>query len=400
MNRLKFLFLFASYAIFLIGLLIYSFSQVDLNLTISSNIYYQVFQEYLLDLGYFNRPLSTAFYVVIILFLFIFYLLILHLVRYLRITKVQIIYLLIVGIVILFLSYPAFSYDIYNYMFDARIITKYLQNPYIHKALDFPADPWIRFMHWTHRTYPYGPIWLLVTLPVSFLGFGKFVLTLINFKLMFLLFYLGNIFLIGKILGKTSPQNRLLGVSLYAFNPVILLESLVSPHNESAMLFFLLLAIYMGIVRKSSFWWIGGLLLSGGIKFISLILIPLKYFYGKNIILENKYATFLKVCLLLLTLLVVFQIYQRDPYPWYFITLIGLASLLPFNFKTRLLLYGVTFGALLYYIPYLYIGYYPSYVRTAQTAMFLVPIVSAIIWLLIVFIKGKLKFVKVFSKNK
>lgn len=391
MNRLKFLFLFASYAIFLIGLLIYSFSQIDLNLTISSNVYYQGLQKQLLYLGYFNRSLSTTFYVVIILFLFIFYLLILYLVRHLRITKVQIIYLLIGGIVILFLSYPAFSHDIYNYMFDARIVTKYFQSPYTHKALDFPADLWIRFMHWTHRTYPYGPIWLLVTLPASFLGFGKFVVTLINFKLMFLLFYLGNILLIGKILGKTSPQNRLLGISLYAFNPVILLESLVSPHNESAMLFFLLLGIYKGVIKKNNYWWIGGLLLSGGIKFISLILIPLKYFYGKNIMLENKYANFLEACLLLLTPLIIYQIYQRDPYPWYFITLIGIAVLLPFNFKIRLLLYGVTFGALLYYIPYLYIGYYTSSVRTVQTVMFVVPAIVAIAWSLIVFIKEKLK---------
>jgi hypothetical protein len=276
-------------------------------------------------------------------------------------------------------------------MFDARIVTKYFQNPYIHKALDFPVDPWIRFMRWTHRTYPYGPIWLLVTLPVSFLGFGKFVLTLMNFKLMFLLFYLGNIFLIGKILGKTSPQNRLLGVSLYAFNPVILLESLVSPHNESAMLFFLLLAIYMGIIKKNNFWWIGGLLLSGGIKFISLILIPLKYFFGKNIMIENKYVNFLKACLLLLTPLIIYQIYQRDPYPWYFITLIGIASLLSFYSKIRLLIYGVTLGSLLYYTPYLYTGYYPSYVRTAQTLMFTVPAIMAIMWVLII---------QIFSKNK
>lgn len=389
MSRLKFLSLTVLYSILLFGVLIYSFSQVDLNLTISSNFYYQLFQKQLLYLGYFNRPLSTLFYIIIVLFLFIFYLLILRLARLHKITDKQIVYLIIVCIVILFLSYPAFSHDIYNYMFDARMVTKYFSNPYIHKALDFASDPWIRFMHWTHRTYPYGPLWLVITLPFSYLGFGKFVVTLINFKVMFVIFYVGNILLIKKILNKTFSNEKLTGVAFFAFNPVILIESLVSPHNELAMLFFLLLAIYLGILQKKFLWWIISLLLSGGIKFITLIFLPLTIFYNR-FTSESKYGFLFKACLALLLPLIILQIYFRAPYPWYCITLLGLGALLTYSEKITTFHLACTFGSLLYYIPYLYVGYYPFYVVQYQLMFFILPIIFVFIWLIIKSVRQKI----------
>jgi len=73
---------------------------------------------------------------------------------------------ILIGVGLLF-SYPFLSHDLFNYLFDAKIVTFYHQNPYILKALDFPSDPWLRFMHWTHRTYPYGPSFLFLTLVPS-----------------------------------------------------------------------------------------------------------------------------------------------------------------------------------------------------------------------------------------
>ncbi len=374
MGKLKFLFFIFGYAVVLFGLLIYSFSQVDLNLTISSNAYYQNFQKHLLFLGYFNRPLSAILYTVIIISLFLFYLSFIYLVSHHKITNRQVTWLIIVSLALFFFSYPAFSHDIYNYMFDARIVTSYSSNPYIHKALDFPNDPWVRFMHWTHRVYPYGPIWLFITLPFSYLGFGKFVLTLLNFKLMFAIFYIGNIIFIDKILNKIDPKRKLLGIVFFALNPVILLESLVSPHNETMMLLFLLFAIYLGLVNKNLLFWIIGLLLSGGIKFITLVLLPVPFIYYRMFKKDNYFLLF-KIFLLLLFILIGLQIYYRAPYPWYFITPLGIASLLISSRKITGFFLAFTLGALLYYIPYLYVGYYPLYIVKYQFIFFFAPIV-------------------------
>ena len=357
------------YSLILLSFAIYSYSQIDLNLTLSANTFYQDIQQQLIYLGYFNRPLSAALYLILIFLLFIFYLLILQKTHKKQVTRRQIFWLIIISVTVLFFAYPAFSHDFFNYMFDARIVTTYHLNPYFYKALDFPADLWIRFMHWTHRTYPYGPIWLLVTLPFSFLGFGKFTVTLFNYKLMFTLFHLGNIYLIHKILDKVSPKFSLLGVVFYALNPLILIESLVSPHNEVIMLFFLFLAIYL-LIKKKSAASVVALIISAGVKFVTLIYLPLFIYYFYFSCKSMKLLTLFKLMLLFILLPLVWEIIYREPYPWYFILLIGLGSLW-INKKNIIILgSGISLGALARYAPYLYQGDYPAWVVHLEAAVF------------------------------
>lgn len=322
------------YFLLLLGLGVYSYSQIDLNLTLLQTPWFLEFQKVMIQLGYFNRPLSTLIFLIIILLLFAFYIL------FLREKKVSIIKLAI-GISLLGLfSYPVFSHDFFNYLFDARIVTFYHQNPYFFRPLDFPDDLWLRFMHWTHRTYPYGPAWLLLTIPASYFGFGKFLLTVINFKFLFIAFYLGSIILIKKIAGKRSAV-------FFAANPLIIIESLVSPHLDSAMSFFFLLGVYLFIVQKKLFA-LGALLFSGGVKFLTLITLPL--FFR----LPLKKLLWFSLILLLIGLTPV--IWQREIYPWYFLPAMTIASLLIENKKVLIFSLALSFGLLLRYAPFLYLG--------------------------------------------
>lgn len=370
------------YIVILFLFSVYSYSQIDLNLTLSGNSVYQFFQNQLIYLGYFNRPLSAFIYLLIIFLLFTFYFLLLYIVIRQKISIKKIAYLIIISCAVLFFSYSAFSHDIFNYMFDARIVTTYHQNPYLHSALDFPTDLWTRFMHWTHRTYPYGPIWLLLTLPASFLGFGKFVLTLINFKLLFTVFHLGNIYFIHKILSKIAPKKTLLGVVFYAFNPLILIESLVSPHNEVVMLFFLLMAIYFMITKKNQFSTIIILLLSAGIKFVTLILLPvfLIPIFIPSVArdLSKRFNLLLILIFLFLIPPLLYEIYLREPYSWYFIPIIGIGALLINYTKVCILLVGISLGTLLRYVPYFYTGEYSQSVRNTQDSLFLLTVILTI----------------------
>lgn len=356
------------YSIILLFFAIYSYSQIDLNLTLSSNQIYQNFQQQLIQLGYFNRPFSTAILILLLISLYITYLLILFLAKKNKLTVKNIAFLTGLTVIILFFAYSAFSHDIFNYMFDARIVTTYGENPYIHSALDYPNDLWTRFMHWTHRTYPYGPVWLILTLPFSYLGFGKFVLTLFNFKLLFTLSHVGNVFLIYKILNKMDSKLSLLGTAVYAFNPVVLIESLVSPHNEVMMLFFLLFSIYLMFVKNNKIMAFLNLLLSGGIKFVTLIvliIIPLK---------KIKIIHFLILSLFFLTGALVIEIIYREPYSWYFIPVLGISALLVKHKSTNILTSGASLAAMLRYLPFIYTGEYSKSLRDTQDIIFFIMI--------------------------
>lgn len=370
---------FNFFGLFLIGFsflllffTLYSYTQIDLNLTLWTNASYQRIQQFLIWVGYFNRPLSSFLYLVLFFLLFGVYALISAKSRIGKISFPQLRIIIVLVCIVLFFSYPAFSHDMFNYMFDARIVTKYFSNPYQFSALQFPDDLWIRFMHWTHRTYPYGPFWLLVTIPFSFLGFGKFVLTLGLFKILFLFSYIGNCYFIFQILKKVNPKHAVFGLTLFSLNPLIITETLISPHNESIMLFFLLFATYLFFVSKRSISGFGMLIVSAGIKFITIVcFIP--FLYSLFVRKKMSFDRFIGLISFSLMGAIMYEFYIREPYPWYFVMLIGVLSLVPTTFIS-IAIYVLSASALLRYLPYLYVGDYSQGTLEIENLLFWVPI--------------------------
>jgi len=95
-------------------------------------------------------------------------------------------------------SYNAFSYD-YSTIFDARIISHYQLNPYFHRPSDFVGDPMLNFHALDSAHYPYGPSWLVLTVPLTFIGMDYFLPTFFLFKILMALSFLGSCYLIYKI---------------------------------------------------------------------------------------------------------------------------------------------------------------------------------------------------------
>ncbi len=258
---------------------VYSYTQVDLNLTLSSNPTYQSIQRQLTAIGYFNRPLSTVIFFSILIGLVTCYLLLVTRSEKWKLTNKQLWLLLLVAGCLLLFSYPSFAHDIFNYMFDARTIVKYGQNPYFTTPLDFPQDDWTRFMRWTHVGSVYPPGWLITTVPFYLLGLGKFTLALLSFKLLGLISFLASSWLMLKIAGHKAWI-------LWSFNPMVLIESLSSVHNEITMVAFTLLAFYMtgikkgpallttrpGLIIKSTPYI--SLIFAGLVKYTSFLLLP------------------------------------------------------------------------------------------------------------------------------
>ena len=344
---------------------LYSYSQIDLNLTLFSNHFYQAFQQQMIKLGYFNRPISAFIYLILIILLFANYYLLIVLTKKKKLRLSQIWLLILVGGGILLFSYPAFSHDIFNYIFDVRILLYHKANPWMYTALDFPIDPWTRFMHWTHRTYPYGPFWIITSIIPYTLSFGKFTLALFNFKLLFLLSYLGSCWLVYKILCRINKKQSILGLVFFAFNPLVLNESIISPHLDIVMVFLGLLAIYLILIKKKILG-IFSLLLSILTKYATVGYIP---------ILSPKIKFNKKLWLMIgLTFAAILgQIYIREILPWYFLPLIALLVLSSVSFL-KIILWGISLGGVLYYLPFIYIGEHTSQVQTLRIYLFLIPI--------------------------
>ncbi len=317
------------YGIILFILTIYSYCLVDPSLTLFNTPTWDVMRTYLINIGYFQRSLSSTIYMSLLVAMFIGYWFLVK-----QYKKVSVLHLsLVVGILCVF-SYPFLSRDIFNYMFDAKILTFYHQNPYLMRGLDFPNDHWLRFMHWTHRTYPYGPTFLPFTLIPAFLGMGKFIIHFFLYKAMTVIFYFISVYVLQKMNKKWAI--------IFAASPYIIIEGLINAHNDFMAVSLSLVGIYFLYEKR----FILGrlfLILSGGIKYITIPLIALSR--------DNKiYNLFVygALGLLLVALITKMEIQQ-----WYFLVLF---TLLPSyeHFVYRLQVFFA--GLLLSYIPFLLYG--------------------------------------------
>ena len=394
-NMKKISIFYIGYIFTIILLFLYSYTQVDLSLTLSRVSIWQNIQKSFQYIGYFQRPLSASFYVFIILLLFVFYAGFLYLAakyQLKRRTAWKII--IIVGFILLF-AYSAFSYDLFNYIFDAKIITHYFQNPYTHSALDFPKDPMLSFMHWTQRTYPYGPIWLLLTIPLSFIGLQFFLPTFFLFKALGVASYFITIIYLEKILQRLKPKSAVFGLILFSLNPLVIIESLVSAHLDTTMLAFGVISLYFLLDNKnirSSFL----LLLSIGIKFATGFLLPVYlfafYLYKKH--KEIPWNIFFICSAIVMGFAVVVEALRTNFQPWYFLIVMPFLALLGKKSYVVIPSFVLSFFFLLEYLPFLYRGDWNPPVPSQLTMLTISGIITSI---LIFFIW---KIYTIVSRNK
>ena len=374
------------YLISIIGLFFYSFTQVDLSLTLSEWSVWQVIQGFFQNIGYFQRSLSGLLFVVIVSLLFIFYSLILYAVHKKKISKETIWFLIIATTIILNFSYNAFSYDLFNYIFDAKIVTFYNQNPYLHKAMDFPGDPMLSFMHWTHRLFPYGPTWLALTVPLS-IGLEFFLPTFFLFKTLVSLSFLGTVFGIGKILQKTSLGNEVFGIAFFALNPLVVIEGLVSSHNDMVMMFFAVWAVYLLMNKK----YIRSIMLLGlsvGVKFATVFIAPiflLVYFFAKRKIKLNWEVLF-SILAISMILPILLASYRTNFQPWYLLNILPFASLVSRKYYFFIPAIVLSLFSLLHYLPFLYLGNWdkpvPAILFWITTSSIFISVFLVAIWFL------------------
>lgn len=311
----------------LVGTLsVYSYVLVDPNFTLINHPFWEIFRNSAVTIGYYNRLYSWYIYLVLVLLLFIAQYMFLR-----AWEKYNPIRISIIVAMILLCAYPLLSHDFFNYLFDAKILTFYHKNPYLFRALDFPTDPWVRFMHWTHRTYPYGPSFLIISLIPSFLGVGKLILNYIFFKLFFAFCYVGSVWALSKIQKKYAL--------FFATSPLVLIEGLVNAHNDMVSIFL----AFVGIV-----------LLWQSKKYSSRILFVLsfltKYISLPVLFVTRKRSAWTLFSFIFLHILIFYLGIKYEIQAWYFLNIF---IFIPWYYKYIRSLTPLYIGLLLSYYPYI-----------------------------------------------
>jgi hypothetical protein len=295
------------------------------------------------------------------------------------------------SIIVVWFSFPGMlSFDIFAYITTAKILFFYKENPYIVLPMDFIGEQYLQFTRAINITSLYGPVWILLTGIPFILGIGIFPLILYSFKLLVLIFFLGVLWVMGKLTTRRST------VFLFALQPLVLIETLTSGHNDIAMMFFALVCFYF-LKKKNIVLAILFILLSILTKYVTILLLPVvlivifRIIAKKTINWEKMYL----ICAAAMGIIFLFSFVREEIYPWYALWF------LPFVYLTERKRYilSVTIlslGLMLRYTPYLYLNTYTDFSAVIKSALFGVFLVLSVIPLLIEVmsrIKGKQRVV-------
>jgi hypothetical protein len=153
----------------------------------------------------------------------------------------------------------------------------------------------------------------------------------------------------------------------FAFNPLVIIESLISPHNDIVMMALVLWA-YVFFIDKKRFVSVFLFALSIGLKFMTIFIFPM-YFLQWN-------RKGLMICMLFGFFLVLMQ---REVLPWYFLWIVPFAALLSAYTEVLVILFGASLGLLLRYAPYLYLGNWDPPAMQWKSLLTLTPLICSII---------------------
>jgi hypothetical protein len=191
----------------------------------------------------------------------------------LRLLGVVIAFAILFAITLLAM-YPIAATDIFEYVFHSRILVHYGQNPLAVPPMAFKGDPFLKTVNWQRHPSPYGPVWVLLTVPGSLIAGDDLVLNLVLMNALAVIFFLGCVLMIAAILRHKNPGQQVVGTLLFAWNPLVLFEAPGNGHNGIIMMFFALVALYF-LVRRRWLWVIPALVASVMVKYITaLLLVP------------------------------------------------------------------------------------------------------------------------------
>lgn len=165
------------------------------------------------------------------------------------------------------------SGDIFLYIFYGHTIAHYDQNPFVYAPGHFRPDPLLRWAVWRYTRSAYGPLWLMLSAPMSALAGNTLITNLVLYKLLLLGLHLITTITVWLWFQQIQPRLAIWGAVFYGWNPVVLYEGIGNGHNDLAMATFVALSL-LAVSRRR---WLMGIFFmcaAAMIKLTALLFLP------------------------------------------------------------------------------------------------------------------------------
>jgi len=164
------------------------------------------------------------------------------------------------------------SHDVYSYVDYARLGVVHGLDPYVHPPSAAPADPAFARVAWPDTTSAYGPLFTLVTYPLSWLPVDVAVAAL---KALAAASVLGLAALVAR-LAPARGVDPLRAAAFVALNPLVLVHVVGGAHNDGlAML--LAMAGVAAILVAREYSGAAALVAAGAVKASTLVVFPFAF---------------------------------------------------------------------------------------------------------------------------
>jgi hypothetical protein len=171
--------------------------------------------------------------------------------------------------VVLVLLPPVLSTDLFFYALAGKLTLSGL-NPYLTPLDTLSADPLFPYASWQHLRNHYGPAFLWIGAAATFLGGGGPLGTALAFKVVAAACNLLSCWAVYQ-LARGDDGDGLEALALYAWNPLVLVETAGSGHSEAIMMALALAGTLLVRRRRLKTGWVA-LILSAATKYISGVL--------------------------------------------------------------------------------------------------------------------------------
>lgn len=172
------------------------------------------------------------------------------------------------------------SADTYAYAFYGRVVSVHGSNPYAPDP-SVASDPYFNLFNRQSLVSLYGPLWTLISAWITRLTGNHVGLTVLAFRVFSALSTLAAAGLIWAILRIHAPERAAQGLAMFLWNPLVMVESGLSGHNDATMVAFAALAVWFHLKGASGrkvgakIGAVAALVLSAMVKFITGMLVPL-----------------------------------------------------------------------------------------------------------------------------
>ncbi len=146
----------------------------------------------------------------------------------------------------LLFMFPVGAADLFDQIFRGRILGHYGANPFFTTPDSYPSDPlraWVG--SWANTASPYGPAWEVPAAAMSILAGASLWNNLLLFKGLVIGAYVIAALALWGTLRRLRPDWAARGLLLFAWNPLILFETVGNGHNDMVMIAWMLGAMYL-----------------------------------------------------------------------------------------------------------------------------------------------------------